>query len=86
MASEVSDPADSKSELALETSSSAKSQALEVAIPAHIIPLCLQLGGIKSVYKCQVESCMEGPSTSHAAICACVQRAFGGGVDVSLLC
>ena len=26
--------------------------------------------GIKRVYKCQVEGCSEGPSTSHAAICA----------------
>ena len=27
------------------------------------------VGGIKRVYKYKVEGCMEGPSTSHAAIC-----------------
>ena len=44
MASEVSDPVDSKAELAPEASSSAGSQALEVAIQAHMIPLHLQFG------------------------------------------
>ena len=48
--------------------------ALEVAIPAHMAPLHLQLEGIKRVYKCRVEGCTEGPSTSHAAICAHVPR------------
>ena len=61
--SEVSDPADSKAELALEASTAAELQASEVAIPAHMIPLHLQLGGIKRVYRCQVEGCTEGPST-----------------------
>ena len=31
-------------------------------------------GGIKRVYKCQVEGCSEGPSTSHATICVHVHR------------
>ena len=74
MAPEVSAPMDIKAELALKASSSAGSQALEVAIPAHMIPLHLQLGGIKRVYKCWVEGCTEGLSTSHAAICAHVCR------------
>ena len=84
MASEVSGPAGSKTELAPEASSSAESQALEVAIPAHMIPLCLQLGGgIQRVYKCQVEGCMEGPSASCAVICTHVHREHLG---VGLAC
>ena len=48
----------------------AVSQALEAAIPTHMTPLCLNVGGIKRVYKCHVEgSISEGPSTSQAAIC-----------------
>ena len=56
---------------------------LQVAIPAHMISLHLQLGGIKRMYKCQVEGCMEGPSTSHAAICIHVHREHLG---VGLAC
>ena len=58
--------------LALEAPSSAVSQSLEVAIPDHMTPLCLQLGHINRVYKCQVERCSEGSSATQAAICTCV--------------
>ena len=46
--------------LAPEVSSLAASLALEVAIPAHMTPLCLQLGGIKTVDKCWVEGAVKG--------------------------
>ena len=71
---EASTPTVGGVELALEAPSSAIFQALEVAIPNPIAPLFLQLGGIKRVYKCWVEGCSEGPSTSHAAICAHMHR------------
>ena len=49
-------------------------------------PLHIQLGGIKWVYWCQVEGCKEGPSTSHATICAHMYaRCTWGGVGVPLL-
>ena len=57
------------SRLAQEAPSLAVSQALEVAIPTHMTPLCLNVGGIKRVYKYQVEGCSEGPSISWASIC-----------------
>ena len=86
VASEVSDPADSKTELAPGASSSAESQALEMAIPVHMITLCLQLGDIKRVYKCWVEGCTEGLSTSCAVICAHVCREhLGWGWHVPLV-
>ena len=49
---EASTPAAREAKLALEVPSSAASQVLEVAIPGHMTPLCLQLGGVKRVYKC----------------------------------
>ena len=67
---EPSTPVAEGSGLAQQASSLAVSQALEVAIPTHMTPLCLNVGGIKRVYKCWVEGCSEGPSTSQAAICA----------------
>ena len=63
-----------ETELAPEVPSLAASPVLGMAIPAHMTPLCLQLGGIKRVYKCQVEGCSEGPSTSQATICVHVCR------------
>ena len=63
-----------KSELAPEVPTPAAPEALDVAIPTHMTPLHLELGGIKRVYKCQVEVCTEGPSTSHGAICTHVYR------------
>ena len=42
--------------------------------PPHMAPLCLAVGSTKRVYKCQVEGCSEGPSTSHAAIYAHMGR------------
>ena len=63
-----------KLELALEVPSPAAPEALEVAIPAHMTPLWLQLWDIKGAYKCQIEGYTEGPSSSHAAICAHIHR------------
>ena len=64
--SEASVPA----EQALESASLTVPPALEEEIPVHMQPLCIQLGDIKKVYRCQAEGCKEGPSTSHATICA----------------
>ena len=44
--------------------SSATPPAPEDAILAYMQPLQIQVGGIKRVYKCWVEGCTEGPSTS----------------------
>ena len=55
---------------ALESSSLTVPLVLEEEIPSHMQPLHIQLGGIKRVYRSQVEGCKEGPSTSHATICA----------------
>ena len=79
----ASTPVVKEAELALEVPSITGSQALEVAFPAHMAPLHLQLEGIERVYKCQVEGCSEGPSTPHATICAHVCRDHLG---VSLAC
>ena len=49
-------------------------QALEVTIPANIIPLCIHMGAAKRVYHCWVEGCHKWPSTSCVAICAHVHR------------
>ena len=55
-------------------------------ILAEMQPLCIQLGGAKRVYQCQVEGCKECPSTSQAAICAHIQRAHLGMGLVCPLC
>ena len=52
---EASAPAVEGNGLALVVPSSAVSQSLDVAIPAHMTPLCLNVGGIKRVYKWWVE-------------------------------
>ena len=70
----VSAPVAKVMEQALGVTTPAVSPAPEVAIPTQMTPLHLQLGGIKRVYKCQVEGCTEEPSTSHATICAHVCR------------
>ena len=67
---EVSDPTGQ----AIGPASPAAPTALEEAIPAHMQPLQIQVGGIKWVYKCQVEDCKEGPSTSPAIICAYIRE------------
>ena len=54
--------------LAQKAPSLAVSQALEVAIPTHMAPLHLNVGCIKRVYKCWVEGCIKGPSTSRTVI------------------
>ena len=54
----------------LESTSVTAHPVLEGEILANMQPLCIQLGSIKRVYRCQVEGCREGPSTSHATICA----------------
>ena len=59
------------------TSSTAPS-VLEGEIPANMQPLHIQLGGIKRVYRCQVEGCRESPSTSCATICAHVCKVHLG--------
>ena len=57
--------------------------ASEEAIPANMQPLQIQVESIKWVYKCQVEGCKEGPSTSQATICAHVRKVHLG---VRLMC
>ena len=84
-APEDSTPAVKKSELALEVPSPAATEALEVAIPIHVTPLCLQLGGIKRVYKCWVEGCTRGHQLTCCYLHTCMQRALGGEVGMSLL-
>ena len=70
-------------EQALEPASLTVPPVLEEEIPAHMQPLCIQLGGIKRVYQWQVEGCKEGPSTSHATICTHMYRVHLG---VGLVC
>ena len=70
-------------EQALEPTSSTATSVLDGEIPADMQPLCIQLGGIKRVYRCQVEGCREGPSTSHAMICAHMHKVHLG---VGLVC
>ena len=65
----VSEPATGITEQASEAASPAALPASEEALTTHMQPFCIQLGGIKRVYRCQVEGCKEGPSTSHATIC-----------------
>ena len=72
--SKPSAPAAEGSGLAQEAPSLPVSQVLEVAIPTHMTPLYLNVGGVKRVYKCQVEGYSEGPSTSQAAICTHVHH------------
>ena len=55
---------------ALESGSLILPPVLEKEIPAYMQPLCIQLGGIKRVYRCQVEGCKEGQLTSCATNCA----------------
>ena len=50
-------------EQALESTSSTAPSVFEREIPAEMEPLCIQLGGIKRVYRSQVEGCREEPST-----------------------
>ena len=76
---EVSDSAGQ----AVESASPAVLPASEKVIPANMQPLCIQLGDIKQVYRCQVEGCREGPSTSHATICVYVCKVHLG---VGLVC
>ena len=66
--------------------SSAAPPAPEEAIPAHMQPSRIQVGGAKRVYKCQVEDCKEGPSTSRATICAHIREAHLGVRLVCPLC
>ena len=76
---EASGPA----EQALESASLAVPPVLEEEVTAHMQPLCIQLGGIKRVYRCQVEGCKEGLSTSYATICAHIWKVHLG---VGLVC
>ena len=76
---QVSNPADQ----AMESASPAVLPVSEEVIPANMQPLCIQLGGVKWVYRCQVEGCKEGPSTSQATISAHVHKVHLG---VGLVC
>ena len=76
---EVSDPAGQ----ATGPSLPAAPIAPEEAIPAHMQPLRVQVGGTKRIYKCRVEGCKEGPSTSRATIVAHIRRVHLG---VRLMC
>ena len=76
---EVLAPADQ----ALESATLVVPPASEEAIPTYMQPLHIQLGDIKRVYRCQVEECIEGLSTSHATICSHVRKVhLGSGVGV----
>ena len=81
-APEVSEPASQ----ATGPTCSVVSPAPEEAILAHMQPLRVQVGGIKRVYKCQVEACKEGPSTSWATICAHIRKVHLGVRLVCPLC
>ena len=70
-------------EQALESTSSTAPSVLERAIPADMQPLHIQLGGIKRVYRCQVEGCREEPSTSCVTICTHMCKVHLG---VELMC
>ena len=70
--------ASAPAEQGLESASSTLPSVLKGEIPADIQPLCIQLGGIKRVYWCQIEGCKEGPSTSCATICAHMFRVHLG--------
>ena len=52
--------------------------ALEVAIPANMTPLHVNVGATKRVYCCLVEGCHQRPLASHVAICSHVCRAHLG--------
>ena len=78
-----STPVAEGSGLAQEAPSLAVSQALEVVITTHMTPLHLNMGGIKRVYKCWVEGCSKGPSTSQATICTHVHC---NHLEVRLVC
>ena len=79
----VSGPTVDIPEQASEVASPATLPASEQTLPAGMQPLCIQLGGIKQVYQCWVEGYKEGPSTSHATICAHVCKVHLG---VGLVC
>ena len=79
---EVSDPTGQ----ATGPASPAAPSAPEETFPAHMQPLQIQVGGIKWVYKCQVEDCKEGPSTSWATICAHIRKVHLGVRLVHSLC
>ena len=66
--------------------SSAVPPAPGETILAHMQSLRVQVGGIKRVYKCQVEDCKEGPSTSRATICAHIRKVHLGVRLVCPLC
>ena len=70
-------------EQALELTSVTGPSVLEGEVLANIQPLCIQLEGIKRVYRCQVEGCREGPSNSCATICAHIRWVHLG---VGLVC
>ena len=79
---EVSDPPGQATGPASPTAPSAP----EEAILAHMQSLQIQVRGIKLVYKCWVEDCKKGPSTSQATICAHLRKVHLGVRLVCSLC
>ena len=73
-------------EQVLKSTSLTAPPVLNREILANMQPLHIQLGGIKRVYRCQVEGCREGPSTSHTTICAHIRRVHLGVGLVFPLC
>ena len=53
-------------------------QSKEVAIPAGMEPLWINMGNTKWFYCCWVKGCPGGPSISHAAICSHMCQAHLG--------
>ena len=73
-------------ELAPGAPSSAVSQALEVAIPTHMAPLCLQLGASKGCANAGLRDAVMAIYLTCCHLCTHAQRPFGGEVGVYLLC
>ena len=86
VASEVSDLAGSKTQLALKAFSSAESQTSEVTTPGHIIPLCLQLGASRGCINAKLRVVWRGHQPHMLQSVHMSAGSIGGGVGMSLLC
>ena len=82
---EASHPTTKDVEQALEAVSPATSPASEEALPAHMQPLCLQLGASKEYTNARLKAVQRAINLMCHNLCTCVQSAFGGRVGVSLL-
>ena len=56
---------------------------IETNIPTEMAPVHVNISDSQQVYCCQAKGCPEGPSSSHAAICAYVCDTYLG---MKLLC